>query len=217
MNNELLNAKTKNLPANTKPVTFSQVGDKNIQVAHANQILTNMNIFMLNGFSNPASGQNEALSQLRFYLTNRSSEYYNFFVIKGEIFDNGRFFVPPDRALTESIDAGLKRQLASLSESAKARIKTFPSLFMSEIDRKEIGQTAYYGFVTDIIVQGNGIRIEFQKLCSLPQHKLNEIFHELALEGKPDCNELYRMHWTVKQIDLLEALRLAGLSVFRDI
>ena len=122
--------------------------------------------------------------------------------------------MPPDRALTESIDPDLKSQLASLSEPAKARIKTFPSLFMSELDKTNTEQIAYYGFVTNVCVQRNGIRIEFQKLGGLPQHRLNEVFRELALEGRPHINELSRTHWTIKRIDLLDELRIAGLNGF---
>lgn len=202
------------LPATSTPAALTQIGNKNTQVAHANQVIANTNIFLTNNGAASLADQNGVIARLNSYLSARSREYYNLFVINGETFENGRFFIRPDRALTESIDTEIKRQLASLSEDAKVKIKTFPSLFMSELNRIDQEQIAYYGFVTDIVLQGDDIRIEFQTLDSFPQHKLNEIYQILALEGRPNINELDRTHWTIKQVDLLGELKIAGLNVF---
>jgi hypothetical protein len=201
------------VPVNKTPTSMTQVGDKNTQVAHAEQVIANTTIFLLNSGTTPSVAQDTILAQFQTYLKNRSCEYYNLFVIGGETFANGRFFVPPNRALTESIEPALKSEFAALNDSAKARLLTFPSLFMDEIDRTNPDQTAYHGFVTGIAIQANGIRIAFQKLNPLLQHKLNEIYRVLALEGKLEFNELNRTHWTVKRINLLEELRIADMSV----
>ena len=214
MSNELQTVSAVNIPVSTTPATFSQTGDKNTQVAHANQVIANTNIFLTNNGVNSIREQNEVINRLQAYLAVRSSMYYNLFVVNGETFDNGRFFVQADRALTESIDTGIKNRLAKLTDEAKAEIKTYPSLFMNEIDRRNLTQIAHYGFVTDIYVQGSDIRIEFQKLSELPLHSLNSIHQQLALEGRPHINELDRSHWTVKQVNLLEELRIAGINVF---
>lgn len=199
---------------NSTSTLIAQVGNKNTQVAHADKVVANTNIYMLNNSRNSIEGQNAIIDLLNVYLSSRSKEYYNLFVINGETFGNGRFLVPSDRALTESIEPTLKSELAALSEVARARIKTFPSLFMSELESANREQIAYYGFITDIIVQSNGIRIEFQMLSQLPQHSLNVIYRELALAGRPNINELHRTHWTIKKVDLLDELRIAGIDVF---
>jgi hypothetical protein len=67
--------------------------------------------------------------------------------------------------------------------------------------------------VTDIRIQENGIKIYFQRFCTIPQRRLNEIAHNLAIKGSYNFNELSRTHWTIKQINLIEELRAAGISV----
>lgn len=201
------------LPASPDPKCVTQTGDKNTQILHANQVNVNQNIFLATRDTGCLQGPNETVEQVKRYLTARGKEYYNLFVISGETFDNGRFFVPPDRALTESIDPNIKSRLATLNPEAIELIKTLPSLFMSELCRRDSEQNAYYGFVTDIIVLATGIRIEFQRLDTIPQIKLNELLGELALEGKSNINELHRTHWSIKQVDLLKELSIAGYNM----
>ena len=195
--------------------TLSQVGDKNVQVAHADNVVANTNnIFLVNGGANAVGAQEEAISQFKNYLATKSTEFYNLFVINGETFDNGRFFVPPTRALTDDIDPALRQELAELSDDAITRIKTFPSLFMGETDWANPDQIAHYGFVTGVTVQKNAIRITFQKLNPLPQHRLNDMLRELGIRGWSKMNEFTHTHWTVKHVNLLDELRIAGLPVF---
>jgi len=199
------------LPANLEPSTLAQFGEKNTQVAYANHMIALTNIFLLGDGAGTAVGMNEILARIQSYQASRSKKLYNLFVICGEAYDKGRCFVPRSRALTEYIDDELQSQFTTLNDSIIAWIKTLPSLFMGEIDWGDEEQKAYFGFVTDVITQGNDIRVEFQKLCAFPLHSIWRIHRELALYGGYGISELYRTHWAIKQVDLINELKIAGL------
>jgi len=196
-----------NLPENA--TVFKQIGDKNMQVAHANNVNTTINIIV------PAQRPTGKIIDTRFALC---TEYYNLFVVGNETFADGHFIVPKDRALSilEGTSPEISAQFASLTSEAILKIKTFPSIFASENHqpgRTDDDHHAYYGFVTDITIQENGIKIYFQTFCAIPQQKLNEMAFSLAIKKASKCNELNRTHWTIKRIDLIEQLKIAGISV----
>ena len=154
--------------------------------------------------------------------TKISSEYYNLFVVGDESFNEGFFLIDKERALTvsEGVAADISEQFASLSPEAQALIKTFPSIFASEnhqYGHTDEAQLAVFGVVTDIRIQENGIKIYYQRFCTLPQQRLNEIMLRLAIRGSSSFNELNRTHWTIKRINLIEELRAAGISVLAPI
>jgi hypothetical protein len=145
-------------------------------------------------------------------------EYYNLFVVGDEMFNENFFLIDKKRALTISggIEPHISKQFASLTDEIITMIKTFPSLFTSEnhqYGRTDDNHFALFGLVTDIKIQENGIKIYFHKFCSIPQQRLNEIALNLAIKGSSSYNELNRTHWTIKQINLIEELRAAGISV----
>lgn len=151
------------------------------------------------------------------YGTNR--EYYNLFIMGGESFtdwQSGHFIVPKDRALTENISSDIKDTVFSLSLEAIELIKTFPAIFASEntvYGTSDDTQLAYYGFVTGVSIQNNGIKIYYQPLNRLSQKRLNEIIFNLGIHGNSKYNEFSRTHWTIKRINLVEELRAAGMPV----
>jgi len=95
-------------------------------------------------------------------------------------------------------------------------IKTFPSIFASENRRRaatDVDHQAYYGFVTDVQPLTNDIKIFFRCNSEISQQRLNEMADNLALEQAPLANEFNNTHWTIKKVNLLEKLRVAGLLV----
>ena len=197
------------LPATTSPQTvIHNSGDNVTQIAN-NQGGT-INVFM------PAA--NGAVYNA---ATKISSEYYNLFVIGGESFNENFFLIDKERALTvaEGVAEEISAQFASLTPDAQAAIKTFPSIFASETVYGDAGacQLALFGVVTDIRIQENGIKVYFQRFCTIPQRNLNELARNLALKGTPTFNELSRTHWTIKRINLIEELRAAGITVLAPI
>jgi hypothetical protein len=155
----------------------------------------------------------DGMTGTRFAL---NADYYNLFVIGNETFSDGHFIVPKERALTESITIENKAIFSCLTEDAIAQIKTFPSLFASK--NHQYGKTdgdhnAIFGLVTDVRIQDNGVKIRFHQLWPVPQQKLNEATHRIALDSAASFNELNRTHWTIKQVNLLEELKAAGISI----
>lgn len=143
---------------------------------------------------------------------------FNFFVLGTEQYDGPTFMVPKNRALTESTSDEMKAQCAALTPEAIEIVKTFPALFCSEnhnFTKTDPDHMAYYGYVTDIKVQDNGIKIYFTKLNALPQQVLIDLAAELCIGGAKAYNELSRTHWAIKRINLVEVLEKAGYRVFK--
>ena len=183
--------------ANTPQTVFSHTGDNGLQIANSGTV----NIYL------PGSGGTVA--------TPISTEYYNLFVVSDETFNESFFLMGKDRVL-EGVAPEISEQFSSLTTESIAMIKTFPSLFASEnryYGRTDDDHFALFGVVTDVKVQENGVKIYFQRFCSVPQQRLNEIAFSLAIQGKPSFNEFNRTHWAIKRIHLVEELRAAGISV----
>ena len=64
-------------------------------------------------------------------------------------------------------------------------------------------------------VQDNGIKVYYQLLNAIPQQKLNELIYELGIQGNTNFNELNRMHWAIKRINMVEVLGENGIPLFR--
>jgi hypothetical protein len=208
MNKDLQLTSSSNLATSVAPATFTQTGDKNTQIAHANSVHQVINIFVPGMAHQPGNAMNTCVSL--------NLDCYNLFVIGEEDFQGGHFIIPKDRALTESMSSDAKKQFSALSADAITQIRTFPSLFASEnhqYGRTDDSHIAYFGLVTDVKIQDNGIKVYFHKLSAIPQQKLNELTFELALGKAASFNELNRTHWAIKRVNLIEELRKAGISV----
>jgi len=142
-----------------------------------------------------------------------SRDYYNLFVISDDI-SNGRFTIPKDRSLRGESETAKK--FADLSTESIKIIKTFPSMFMNE-NTKYGGltspeQEAYFGFVTDLRIQDNGLlKVRFRGEAKVNQQKINEIAHLLDIYQGSGVMELNHTHWSIKHVDLIDELTVAGL------
>ena len=215
MGKDLQVAASGNLPQinHPTPVELTQTGDNNTQIAYVQNFdgtsVTNVIVTgqQPGGSSAPTRG-----------VLNR--DYYNLFIMGGETFtafSGGHFIVQKDRALTENVSPDIEKAVNSLHTGAIEFIKTLPTIFASEntrYGRSDDVQQAYFGMVTDVRVQDNGIKIYYQTLNAISQKKLNEIMRELAIDGRPTFNELDRTHWTIKRVNLVEELRDAGITVY---
>lgn len=199
-------------PAPTVNNTYQldQKGDgTNIGVAQ-NVDLSTVQIYMpVQG--NPGYGANSAYQQPFTANTN----YYSLFVIANEKYNQPYILLDLDRALITAYGTNevIHNRLASFSEEAIQEIKTYPAVFAGENyrychpDEPNPGpQYAFYGFVTDVKVQDNGkVRVYYQimPMCSIPQDLLNAMIQELD-----------KTHWSIKNINLIEEMRLKGISLF---
>jgi len=204
-----------NLPQinQSTPVELTQTGDSNTQIAYVQNFdgtnVTNV-ILTGQGPGNMASPSHGTLNK----------EYYNLVVMGGETFSaftSGHFTMQKDRALTESVSPGIKKMVNSLHTEAIEFVKTLPTIFASEntcYGCSDDTQQAFFGIITEVRVQDNGIKIYYQTLNAISQKKLNELRRELAIDGRPAFNELDRTHWTIKRVYLVEELRKAGITVY---
>ncbi len=153
-----------------------------------------------------------------FYVPLRvSREYYNIFVIGIEEFDKPYFKVPRDRVLNQYMTDETKQRFDTLTPEMIEEIKTLPSLFLAEnrpYGRADDDQRVIYGFVSDIKIYDNDVKIYFCGYKSdIVQQRLNELLDELGLYGNQHFNELNRTHWSIKRVDLIQELYEAGLPV----
>jgi len=195
------------------PVTLTQTGNDNTQIAYVQNYdgTTNQTVIIMQG-AQPSSGIVAGQGVTFNY------DCFNLFVLGTEQYDGQTFMVPKNRALTESTSDEMKALCAALTPKAVAIVKTFPALFCSEnryFTKTESDHMAYYGYVTDIKVQDNGIKIYFTKLNAFPQQILNDHAADFCIEGAKGFNELSRTHWAIKRGNLVEELEKAGYRVFK--
>ena len=219
MSNDTQIAKTgDNLPQPDLPkqpiqANLNQYGNDSTQIAYVQNYdgTINQTVLILPGC--PVGGALLVTQGLTF-----NYDCFNFFVIGTEQYTEPSFIVPKNRALTESTSQEIKDQCAALTPEAIAIIKTYPALFCSEnhhFATTAPDHIAYYGYVKDIKIQDNGIKVYFQILNQLPQQVLIDLSEDLCIGGARAFTELSRTHWAIKRINLVEVLERAGYRVFK--
>lgn len=200
-------------PGQPTPLEFKQEGSGNTQIGHVEHYDTTVNqtVVIMNGFQ----PNNRPVAPQSVYF---NYDCFNMFVLLDEKYDQQTFIVPKDRALTESTSDEMKAQCASLTPEAIQIIKTFPALFCSEnhyFSKTDPDHMAYYGYVTDVKVQDNGIKVYFQILNSFPQQILIDMAEDLYIGGARHYNELCRTHWAIKRINMIEVFEQHGYKLFK--
>lgn len=199
-------------PVQPTQIAYTQTGNDNTQIGHVDNYNDESvtNVVMINNQQTGQPARQNALNK----------EYYSLIVSGGEIFTafaNGYVMVDKRRALTEEVSPDIKDAVNTLHARAIEFVKTLPTIFADEntvYGKSDDTQMAFFGMVTDVRVQDNGIKVFYQLLNPLPQKRLNEIIDKLAIRGTSNFNELDRTHWTIKRIDLVAELREAGITVY---
>ena len=180
----------------------NQQAEKIVNVNRADSITTGN---ITNNMYFAATDQRQAVISGNY---GTSHEYYN----------QGHFYVTKDRALNSKLTSDyIRDKVNGLEPEAIEQIKTFPAIFCSEnheMGKTDDDQMAYYGLVTDVKVQDNGIKIYYRVLNALQQKILNENLFDLGIDGNDRFNELNHTHWAIKRIDLVTTLKEIGVSVF---
>lgn len=198
----------RNLPTDTKSAEITISGDNNNFVAHADTVENNITIML----DNPRARRGENKARLSF-----NTDFYHLFVISGERYEDTYFLVPKDRALTENTNEELKSRYATLRPEAIEELKRYPAIFADEnhsYGKTDNEQDAYLGFLQDVKIQDNGIKIYYTIITAIPQQILNDQCFEFGICGARSFNELNRTHWALKQINLIESLQKADIRVF---
>jgi len=211
MENKLQTSEPQLLQPGTAQTTVNLPGDNNTLIAHADQVTNEYRPLYV--FNNQPYGNITAGAMQEF-----NPDYYNLIVVgDGDLDGTGHFLVDKTRAITESTSQELKDAYAALTPEAINVVKTFPAIIATE--NHDYGKTddqhqAIYGIITDVKVQDNGIKVYYQILNLIPQQKLNELAPELGIGRASSFNELNRMHWAIKRINMVEVLREDGIRVF---
>lgn len=182
-------------PVAPEVTTYNNYG-KGVQVGHADTFSPTVNLIISgsNGQQSPAN-----------------TDYYNLFV-GFDPFVSDHLLVPKDRALTEYMTPELKSRFSALDDDAIAEIKRFPSIIVDEYCKTASDKKAAFAFVTDIHKQQNGVMVYYQ--CLFPVSVKVLLENEYAL-GTVNGFESYRTHWAIKNINLLQVLQDAGVSMWR--
>ncbi len=211
MPNELQSTTPSALDISTgTPVSsVQQTGEKNV---YANRVDT-MNITIQNAAVVP-----QLLTQKpQPTAITMSRTHYNLFVTYGADFTQSTpFTVEAARALTEYMDDDLKAEFATLSPDVIERIKSFPCIFANEnagYGHTDEEQTLGYGYIRQMKIRRDGIKIYPQIIYLLPQQRLNEALFDLDIRGSSSFNEFNRMHWSIKKIDLIAELQELGFQI----
>ena len=181
-------------PVAPEVTTYNNYG-KGVQVGHADTFSPTVNLIISgsNGQQSPAN-----------------TDYYNLFV-GFDPFVSDHLLVPKDRALTEYMTPELKSRFSALDDDAIAEIKRFPSIIVDEYCKTTSDKKAAFAFVTDIHKQQNGVMVYYQ--CLFPVSVKVLLENEYAL-GTVNGFESYRTHWAIKNINLLQVLQDAGVSMW---
>lgn len=210
MSDELRPINNPALPASGSSYKIDVQGDDNQIVAHVERVEQTIKVFLSEGRGR--SGRRNG----RLCALNPS--HYQLFVIDGESYqdDVGTFTVQKELALTKCISDELKRKYARLTDDMIEEIKTFPAVFASlnrDFGCTETDHMASYGVVTKVEKLANVIEISYHILEDIPQQSLNELASFIGLAGVPKYNELNDPHWTIKPVNLIEALKTVGIEV----
>lgn len=179
-----------------QPTSFAQTGDNNTQIGYVQQQIININQagYMMNSYM-PAMINNQ---------------YYNLFVVEQTGF-NGMVSIPRKSALDDYTDTDIRRIYAKPKLAALEEIKQLPSVFIIRNkygNHTDPGQNAGLGYVVNIEELGDVIRITHSPLCPIQQEILNGLEKELKLKSAAEINELDVVHWSIKQVDIMQILNM---------
>ncbi|WP_312561467.1 TIR domain-containing protein [Anaerospora sp.] len=129
-----------------------------------------------------------------------TEEKYNLLISGNEeAWDNDSYILDLDRFL-EYTEKDLKAKFGKLDMSLINEIKTYPSIFAYE-DRCD--KDASMGYITDVIVRQNKIKIIIRKEDIITLENLRKLKFELDISDW----EFSRTHWAIKKVNLYEELQ----------
>ncbi|HFU3862579.1 TPA: hypothetical protein ACGPAZ_000210 [Streptococcus suis] len=191
---------------------FSQIGDKNLQVAHADIVENHKHKTVV---INTGTAR-EAQAMTNVATSGMNHDYYNLIVWGSEEIGDDYITVDKDRALTEYMTDSVFATFTPLTADKLSEIFRMPTIITNEnhyYGYTDDDHMAKYGLITDIREVSNGFRIYFNKLNDIPQQRLNELCEELDLWSATHFTEFNRSHWSIKNIDLVAELKKAGIPV----
>lgn len=140
---------------------------------------------------------------------------YSLFVIADEQFKGKQFMVPKDKAINSCTPKDLML-LAYLTSDCIKTVKAFPAIFANRnhgFASTDEGHKAFFGIVLDVQPKVDGIWIKFYRYHKISQRVLNEHAADFDIEGTEFTNELDSTHWSIKRVNVVEALNKNGHNI----
>ena len=139
-----------------------------------------------------------------YYPDEIDTRYFNLVVVEKQPF-TGTIAIPKNKALKESISSDVWEVFGKCGDEEREKIYKLPSIFATRNRNgrsTEDGHMAMYGFIKNISIQGDLLIIKHSMNLQIVQQELNKIEDALQLDYAPDSNELDKVHWTIKEVNL---------------
>lgn len=144
------------------------------------------------------------------------SSHFNLFVVDDENqFIEKSFCIIKEQALTFAPDKITNDKYKYLTKESIESIKQFPCIFASRnhlTDTTDENHYAYFGFISDVKVLKDEIKIMYYMIAPIKQLSLLSIMDQLKIIKKHMNNEFNKIHWTIKDVDLLSVLDSNGIN-----
>ncbi|SJZ94306.1 hypothetical protein SAMN02745116_01909 [Pilibacter termitis] len=192
--------------------SFTQTGDKNLQVVHADIVENHKHETMV---INTGTAK-EAQAMTNVATSGMNHDFYNLIVWGSDEISDNYVTIDKSRALTEYMTESVFAAFTPLTANKLSEVFRMPTIITSEnhyYGYTDDDHMAKYGLITDIREVSSGFRIYFNKLNEIPQQRLNELSEELDLWSTTHFTEFNRSHWSIKNIDLVTELKKAGIPV----
>ena len=147
---------------------------------------------------------------------NPNNEFFNLFVLDSEDFTKTYFYIERKDCLLH-IDKSIVNDYSKDNFDSLSKCLEYPCLFTNknkeDFKTSAEGQRAYFGYLTKIEETNDGYKFYFSITCYIDQNIFNQnckIFNLKECRGE---NELDSVHWSIKQINLVQNMRSLGYPV----
>ncbi len=141
--------------------------------------------------------------------------FYNLFVLDSEDFAKGYFLLQKEACL-KYIDKSIKHNYSLEDEETIKECLKYPCLFANKNDtykRAKNDQLSYFGYLAGIEFTDEACKFRFSIVSSLPQNIFNDNAKLFNMKESKGENELDNIHWSIKNINLVETIRKLGFNV----
>ena len=146
----------------------------------------------------------------QYYPEEINFRYYNLFVVEKQGF-TGTLAIPKKLALKESIKPEVWNRFGKFGKAEIEEICKLPTIIATKNHNgrsTDEDHVAMYGFVKSFSIQGELLVVKYSMNYQIMQQQLNLVEEALQLESAPDTNELDRVHWTIKEVNLRKVIGL---------
>ena len=136
--------------------------------------------------------------------------FYNLLVSGNDTaWEDDSYIFDTSRCIKEYTSKEIVEKFISLGKDEINELRTIPCIFAYET---HINKDPIFGYITDVIVRREGIKIYFEKI-KMGKFLLQQDLDSHRFELDIDEWELNRTHWAIKEVDLEKQLRVFGIEL----